>query len=70
MSKTPKLRFLEFAGEWEEKELGEVGDILTGKTPSTKEEVYPLNLLLLINKLTALFHIRRLVIMNFYIMLF
>ena len=38
MSKTPKLRFLEFEGEWEEKELGEVGDIITGKTPSTKEE--------------------------------
>ena len=38
MSKVPKLRFPEFKGEWEEKELGEVGDIITGKTPSTKEE--------------------------------
>jgi len=38
MSKAPKLRFPEFEGEWEEKELGEVGGIITGKTPSTKEE--------------------------------
>ena len=38
MSKVPKLRFPEFEGEWEEKELGEVGNIITGKTPSTKEE--------------------------------
>lgn len=38
MSKVPKLRFPEFEGEWEEKELGEVGSIITGKTPSTKEE--------------------------------
>ena len=38
MSKVPKLRFPEFKGEWEEKELGEVGNIITGKTPSTKEE--------------------------------
>ena len=38
MSKAPKLRFPEFEGEWEEKELGEVGSIITGKTPSTKEE--------------------------------
>ena len=34
----PRLRFPEFqgAGEWEEKSLGEVGQIITGKTPSTK----------------------------------
>ena len=38
MSKAPKLRFPKFEGEWEEKELGEVGGIITGKTPSTKEE--------------------------------
>ena len=38
MSKVPKLRFPEFKGEWEEKELGELGGIITGKTPSTKEE--------------------------------
>ncbi|QFY88105.2 restriction endonuclease subunit S [Magnetovirga frankeli] len=34
----PKLRFPEFreAGEWAEKSLGELGRIVTGKTPSTK----------------------------------
>jgi type I restriction enzyme S subunit len=35
----PKLRFPEFekAGEWEERRLGEVGEIITGNTPSTQE---------------------------------
>ena len=35
--KVPKLRFKEFenSGEWEEKKLGEVGEIITGNTPST-----------------------------------
>ena len=35
----PRLRFPEFqnAGEWEVKPLGELGEIITGKTPSTKE---------------------------------
>ncbi len=31
----PQLRFTEFSGEWEEKNLGSVGQIVTGKTPST-----------------------------------
>jgi len=31
MSKVPKLRFPEFKGEWEEKELGEVVEILNNK---------------------------------------
>ena len=31
MSKVPKLRFSEFKGEWEEKELGEVVEILNNK---------------------------------------
>ncbi|MDQ1151857.1 type I restriction enzyme S subunit [Sphingobacterium zeae] len=37
----PELRFPEFKddGEWEEKKLGEVADIITGNTPSTKEPV-------------------------------
>jgi type I restriction enzyme, S subunit len=35
---TPKLRFPEFEGEWIFTKLGEVGQIVTGKTPSTKEE--------------------------------
>lgn len=36
----PKLRFPEFqdAGEWEEKVLGEIGKIVTGKTPSTTDK--------------------------------
>jgi len=35
----PRLRFPEFrnAGEWNEKQLREVGEIVTGKTPSTKD---------------------------------
>lgn len=34
---TPKLRFPEFRDEWEELSLGEVGEIVTGKTPSTAD---------------------------------
>ena len=36
----PRLRFPEFrdAGEWEEKSLGRVGEIVTGKTPSTNDD--------------------------------
>ena len=37
---TPKLRFKEFNDEWEEKKLEDVGEIITGKTPSTKEKKY------------------------------
>ena len=35
----PELRFPEFQGteEWEEKHLGNVGEIITGSTPSTKD---------------------------------
>lgn len=34
MSKVPKLRFPEFEGKWEEKELGEVSDIIAGQSPN------------------------------------
>ncbi|MEO5377918.1 MAG: restriction endonuclease subunit S [Magnetococcus sp. DMHC-6] len=36
----PRLRFSEFldAGEWEDKCLGQIGEIVTGKTPSTNDE--------------------------------
>jgi len=34
---TPNLRFPGFEGEWEEEVLGELGRIVTGKTPSTKD---------------------------------
>jgi len=41
MSKlVPKLRFKEFSWEWEERKLGDIGDILTGTTPSTKKDEY------------------------------
>src|SRR5690606_6039263 len=35
----PRLRFPEFrdAGEWVNEPLGELGEVITGKTPSTKE---------------------------------
>lgn len=38
--RVPKFRFPEFEndGEWEEKKLGEIGDIVTGKTPNTKDK--------------------------------
>lgn len=37
MSKAPKLRFPEFEGEWEEKELGEISELLKGKGLSKKD---------------------------------
>ena len=41
MSKVPKLRFPEFEGEWEEKELGELGgNIFSGGTPKTSNKEY------------------------------
>ena len=36
----PNLRFPEFEGEWEEKLLGEIADIVGGGTPSTTNEEY------------------------------
>jgi len=41
----PRLRFPEFrdAGPWEVKRLGEVGEIITGTTPSTKRAEYYAN---------------------------
>ena len=37
---TPKLRFPEFEGEWEEKRLGEVGEFTGGGTPSKSRQQY------------------------------
>jgi len=38
---TPKLRFPEFTGEWEEKKLGEIAEkVNSGKTPLGGESVY------------------------------
>jgi type I restriction enzyme S subunit len=36
----PKLRFKAFSGEWEERELEDVGNIVTGTTPSTKKDKF------------------------------
>jgi type I restriction enzyme S subunit len=38
----PRLRFPEFqnAGEWEEKTIGQLGDVVTGSTPSTARPEY------------------------------
>jgi type I restriction enzyme S subunit len=38
--KIPEIRFKGFSGEWEEKKLGEIGEIVTGSTPSTQEPLY------------------------------
>jgi type I restriction enzyme S subunit len=34
----PSLRFPEFKGEWEIKKIGEIGEIVTGSTPSTSNQ--------------------------------
>lgn len=36
----PNLRFPGFEGEWEEKKLGEIGEIVTGSTPPTNDESF------------------------------
>ena len=40
MSNSPKLRFAEFSGEWEEKKLGTLGIFKGGGTPSTSNKKY------------------------------
>ena len=36
----PKCRFSSFTGAWEKRKLGELGEIITGSTPSTSHEEY------------------------------
>ena len=36
----PEYRFLGFTGDWEQRKLGELGEIITGSTPSTSHEEY------------------------------
>lgn len=36
----PKIRFKGFTDDWEQRELKDIGDILTGSTPSTQHEEY------------------------------
>lgn len=38
--KGPEMRFAGFSGEWEEKTIGEIAEIITGGTPSTSHEDY------------------------------
>ncbi len=38
--KVPEIRFAGFSGEWEEKTIGEIAEIITGGTPSTSHEDY------------------------------
>lgn len=37
---SPRLRFAGFAGEWEEKTLGDIAEISSGGTPNRKEPLY------------------------------
>ena len=36
----PEIRFKGFSEAWEERELGELGEVITGSTPSTQEQLY------------------------------
>ena len=38
--KVPEMRFAGFSGDWEEKKLGEIADIIGGGTPDTNNEEY------------------------------
>lgn len=38
--KTPNIRFKGFTDDWEQRKLGELGEILTGSTPSTSNSAY------------------------------
>ena len=40
VKKVPKLRFPEFTGDWELRKLSELGEIMTGSTPSTSKSEY------------------------------
>jgi type I restriction enzyme S subunit len=40
LEKVPELRFKEFSGEWEEKKLGDIGNIIGGGTPDTSNKIY------------------------------
>ncbi len=37
---TPKIRFKGFTDDWEQRKLGELGEIMTGSTPSTSKPEY------------------------------
>ncbi len=40
MKNTPKLRFPGFTDPWEQRKLGELGNVITGNTPSTSNSQY------------------------------
>lgn len=37
MNKTPAVRFIGFAEDWEQRKLGKLGEIMTGSTPPTSK---------------------------------
>ena len=39
-SSVPKLRFKGFTDDWEQRKLGEIGDVITGTTPDTNNSEY------------------------------
>ena len=38
--KTPEIRFKGFTDDWEQRKLKEIGNIMTGSTPSTINKEY------------------------------
>ena len=40
VQKVPEIRFSGFTGDWEQRKLGELGEIMTGSTPSTSKSEY------------------------------
>ena len=40
MSKTPSIRFNGFTEDWEQRKLGDIGEVITGSTPSTQHPEY------------------------------
>ncbi len=40
MSKTPSIRFSGFTEDWEQRKLGDMGEVITGSTPSTQHPEY------------------------------
>lgn len=40
MNKTPAVRFIGFAEDWEQRKLGKLGEIMTGSTPPTSKSEY------------------------------
>ena len=39
-ARVPEIRFQGFHGDWEQKKLGDIGEVITGSTPSTQHPEY------------------------------